>query len=155
MTTPAKRPRHRPTSLTPAVHEALIEHLEAGHAIRHAAALAGVSERSVHRWLAHGYEGLALEENGEPVPEHLSPFVTLLADVERARAVSVNAHLHNIATAAADGSWQASAWKLERSFPNEYGKRTVVTGEDGGPVRVQVDHKQALREALGIADTDL
>jgi hypothetical protein len=49
-----------------------------------------------------------------------------------------------IEQAAKDGSWQAAAWKLERRYPEKYGRTVVnnqVTGEAGGPIRLIVDHQ--------------
>jgi len=37
-------------------------------------------------------------------------------------------------------SWQAAAWKLERRYPDKYGRRTrhEVTGAEGGPVELDL-----------------
>lgn len=50
---------------------------------------------------------------------------------------------------AADESWQAAAWKLERRYPQDYG-RTVVDQKHSG----QIDHKVTtiadIRKAIGV-----
>ena len=38
-------------------------------------------------------------------------------------------HIDNISTAGSMGSWQASAWYLERRFPEKYGKKDIVKHE--------------------------
>ena len=46
-------------------------------------------------------------------------------------------HLKNIKDAS-ETVWQASAWLLERRFPDDYGRNKVeVTGKDGGAVEVE------------------
>lgn len=46
-------------------------------------------------------------------------------------------HLNNI-SAAAVSTWQASAWLLERRYPDEYGRnRLEITGKDGEPVQTE------------------
>lgn len=55
--------------------------------------------------------------------------------IKRATVQFKRTHLSKIAS---DESWQASAWLLERRFPDEYGRRAPVevTGKDGGPVKL-------------------
>ncbi len=37
---------------------------------------------------------------------------------------------------ASAGSWSASAWLLERCYPQEYGRKALeLTGKDGGPIQ--------------------
>jgi len=38
-------------------------------------------------------------------------------------------HLQNINTAGSSGQWQASAWVLERRFPDRYGKKDTIKHE--------------------------
>ncbi|MEV7011974.1 hypothetical protein [Streptosporangium sp. NPDC051022] len=61
---PQDAPRRggRPTKLTPQVQAGLVAALQAGHSIASAAALAGISERSVHAWRARGEDDDAPEE---------------------------------------------------------------------------------------------
>lgn len=42
-----------------------------------------------------------------------------------------------IAKAASSGNWQAAAWLLERRFPQNYGRRTILAGDEnqGGTMR--------------------
>ena len=41
----------------------------------------------------------------------------------------------------ASGDWRAAAWILERRHPDDYGKRTELTGKDGGPVKTEITGK--------------
>jgi len=49
--------------------------------------------------------------------------LAFLAAVKKAEADAIVRHVANIAKAAQDGQWQASAWWLERRYPAEYGRR--------------------------------
>ncbi len=76
--------------------------------------MAGVSESSYYSWL-------------NKYPEFSEA-------IKKATIQFKRVHLSKIA---ADESWQASAWILERRFPDEYGKRPVeVMGKDGGPMKI-------------------
>ncbi len=45
--------------------------------------------------------------------------------------------LAKIEKAASDGAWQAAAWKLERRYPDVYGRQRIeVTGADGEPLTI-------------------
>lgn len=46
----------------------------------------------------------------------------LAKEVTRAKAMRKAYHLQNVVNAARDGNWQASAWYLERAYPQEYGR---------------------------------
>ena len=56
--------------------------------------------------------------------------------VSRARADSALRLVSQI-TLQAPTDWRAAAFLLERRFPDDYGKRSEVTGKDGGPVKVE------------------
>lgn len=43
-------------------------------------------------------------------------------EVTKAKAMRKAYHLRNVVNAARDGNWQASAWYLERAYPQEYGR---------------------------------
>lgn len=52
-------------------------------------------------------------------------------------------HLQRIHKAAEDGDWKASAWYLERRYPNEYARTQRITGEV-----VTTQRSDALTEAI-------
>jgi hypothetical protein len=68
--------------------------------------------------------------------------VGFLAAINDAEGKAVVGWLNLIEASAADGSWQAAAWKLERRYPHLYG-RTVNehTGKDGGPIKHDHTHR--------------
>lgn len=58
--------------------------------------------------------------------------------IKRAEGAASVTWLAKIEQAASDGNWQAAAWKLERRYPDQYGRNRVeLTGANGGPVRVE------------------
>lgn len=80
---------------------------------------------------------------------------TLTTEVEKAEATAKGTYEAVIAQAA-DKTWQAAAWWLERRHPSEYARqeRVEMTGKDGGPidhrdVGTLPDHeRRALAEAI-------
>ena len=51
--------------------------------------------------------------------------------VKKAKAAFRLFHMKQIRDAAASGNWQASAWSLERCFPDEYGRFVKVEADNG------------------------
>ena len=110
----------RPTSLTPAVQEAILEHLRAGASFSAACEAVGVPASTGHGWLkrARGEDGqLAATE----------PYVSFLQAVERAQAEYENG-LVRVIEKAAPKDWKAAAWLLERQYRDHWGKEAPQTG---------------------------
>ena len=58
--------------------------------------------------------------------------------IKTAEGGAVVGWLVKIEKAATEGNWQAAAWKLERRYPEMYGKqRLELTGANGGPVVIK------------------
>ena len=60
--------------------------------------------------------------------------------VSRAKADSALRLVSQI-TLQAPTDWRAAAFLLERRFPDDYGKRSEVTGKGGGPVKTELTGK--------------
>lgn len=150
------KPVGQPTKLTPAVQNVLVQAVIVGMSYRMASAAAGISPKTEQAWRDRGEAAAALEEAGEPVPEVEQRYLAYLRAIQSARANAVQARLNAINEASAEGHWQAAAWWLERMFPHDYGRKQTVTltGEEGAPIRVEVDHKAALMQRLGLSDAD-
>lgn len=136
----------RPTKLTQEVHDKIVTAIRAGNYIETAAAYGGIAKQTLYDWL----------KRGEADPG--SAYGKFLDAVERAKADAEVRDLYLIDQAAQDGSWQAAAWKLERKFPQKWGRvnRTEISGPEGAPLVVEVDAKQALLKKLGLdADADV
>lgn len=67
----------------------------------------GISEGTLYRWL--GEPRNAMEQK-------------LYESLEKAKGQRKAFHLNNIINAARNGTWQASAWYLERVYPSEFAK---------------------------------
>lgn len=132
---PAARRRGRPSKLTPEVLTGLEQMLASGCTVETAAEAHGVARGTVHAWLARGQAALsAAEERGEEeVPEGELLYAQLVIGIEESKARAKIAALGAVRAAAAKGVWQAAAWFLERTFPEEFG--TVKrSGAGGRPV---------------------
>src|SRR5262245_56961242 len=96
---------------TPEVHEKIVQALEAGALQSHAAWYAGISDRTLYKWLRKG-------EPGEP------QYVKLYADTQEAVAKDAVRNQNAISAAAVGphkGDWKAAAWNLEKKHPKLYG----------------------------------
>jgi hypothetical protein len=91
-----------------------------------ACARAGISEDSLSAWRKKGAEGK-------------EPYASFAEELKRAEGDAVFMRLQHIEGAAINGQWQASAWLLERRYPEHFGRKdrlqAEVTGKDGGPVQ--------------------
>jgi len=101
-------PKTTPNRLTPEVVTKLCEAIASGLNRQHAAQQAGIGGRTLYRWLKRGRR--------RETPE----LVALVAAVKKAESEAVKKHIGNISTAANNGTWQASAWWLERNHPQHY-----------------------------------
>lgn len=121
---PAPRKRGRPTSLTPRVQAEIVKCLEEGLYLAHAAACAGVTDRSVRDWMKRGEEGEA-------------PFAAFSSAVKVAEAIAARDAMSRVRLAkSGEGThpWQASAWFLERRFRGMFGRSFVETAPVDGEV---------------------
>jgi len=107
----------RPTKRTPDRESRLFEALRAGNTRRASCAYAGISETTLATWL----------ERFDDFRDH----------VEKAEA---DAEIRNVAIVqrAANESWQAAAWWLERRRSADFRQRQEMTGADGGPLTINV-----------------
>ena len=92
----------------------IIQALEAGNYRKTAAALAGVSESTFYSWIDKAKQ----RKTGK--------YVEFLESVKKAEEKAKAYHLQQIRKASENGSWQASAWYLERKHPNEWGRKQQV-----------------------------
>jgi transposase len=145
---PAKKPvkpkTGRPSKLTDDVQTKILQAIQAGNWLETASAYAGVDASTVRRWMAKG-ESEDAEE----------PYRAFCALVKQARAQAEIRAVALIQKAAQDGTWQASAWYLERSHPDRWGrKRLEITGADSQPVRVEVDVDSLESKLKALLDKD-
>lgn len=96
----------RPTKYTKARAATICGAIKAGNTRKVAAALAGVGESTVFDWLAR--------------------FQSFRSAMQKAEAEAESHHVDRIVQAANDGTWQASAWWLERRRRDDWGRRVTL-----------------------------
>lgn len=121
----------RPTKYTSETVERVLEAIRLGATYELAAGYAGISYTTFNDW-------------HQKKPE----FSQALKEAEGVAAVG---WLKRIEDAAAEGAWQAGAWKLERRYPQDYG-RTVVDNKHSGKVDHTVTSISEIRQAIGVED---
>jgi transposase len=110
----------RPTKLTPAAQGKIVAAIQAGNYIETAAAFAGVSKQTLYSWLRRGERarrGIYRDFN-DAVQLALAQSEVMDLEVIR-RAARLN--------------WTAAAWRLERRYPEKWGRKDKVTQEHTGP----------------------
>lgn len=136
----------------------LFKALQTGAYLETAIRYAGISKTAIYLWLKKGHAAVDRQEKGEPSREDDTTYVEFMYRLEKAMAESEMRDLLNIANAAVE-SWQASAWRLERRFPEKYGRRIQeVSGVGGGPIQLQavpIDLSTLSEEELGVMESIL
>ncbi|MGH8544065.1 MAG: hypothetical protein ACREX3_10650 [Gammaproteobacteria bacterium] len=84
-----------------------------------AAAFGGIGRSTLYDWLGRGARAEVDQE--VPMPEEEIPFVEFFLAVQKALAEWELQQLEAIAEAGKK-DWRASAWLLERRFPDQYGR---------------------------------
>ena len=109
----------RPTKYNDEVVTRITHALRAGNTRRASCAYAGISQDTFASWLKSN--------------PHFSDAI------EKAEG---DAEVRNVAIIqrAADTTWQAAAWWLERKHKAEWSSRVEQTGADGSPVKVIVEY---------------
>lgn len=122
----------RPSKFTPETVNLLLQAIRAGLPYHLAADAAGIGETTFYEWQRGIFPRGADKQLKTMFAEELT----------RARGASA-ARLIRVINEAAPEDWRAAAWILERRFPKDFGKHVLeVTGEDGGPVQVEVQTLQ-------------
>ena len=97
----------------PIIWQRLIEALQVGSYIEDACRYAGISSRQFRTWRSLADDGV-------------EPYASKWEEVRNAESVAIISNLANIKKAGQDGSWQASAWLLERKYPDKFARRDKV-----------------------------
>jgi len=114
---------------TPEVERRLLEALRVGSTFRLAAAYAGIDHATLYRWLEKD--------------------ATLATRIKEAEGAAVVGWLAKIEKAASDGNWQAAAWKLERRYPEDFGRRERLD------VRIDIEERvRDMARSLGLDEDE-
>lgn len=127
-----KRPTGRPSKLNDVLHEAIVKILRTGCTIETAAEHAGVTKRTLQSWMQKGEDAETRLEAGAKLTAADKGYMALAQDIRKARSEAEVRALATIQRAAADGTWQAAAWYLERAFPDRYSAKHKATGNKPG-----------------------
>ena len=122
----SKSERGRKSRLTPELVADIGKLLTEGNTTRMACAFLGVSEATFYRHFKAGESG-----HGSPLQRQFCE------TVKRARVAAQRRCVLLIQTAARN-SWQAAAWYLERTCPEEFGRRDYLRTEMAGKVRNEI-----------------
>ena len=96
--------------LTEEICNKICEYIAMGNYVDDCCQAVGISRSTYYKWRKLGKTG---EE----------PYATFLERVLEAEAKSIVSHVGIIHDTAETGNWLASAWLLERKYPNRFGKR--------------------------------
>jgi transposase len=141
----------RPTKLTREIMSKICDALRAGNYRETAAAFAGVRKSTFYEWLRRG----ARASRGI--------YRDLHDAIEKALADSEARDVMLIGKAAGEGDWQAAAWRLERKFPERWGRRERHDVDANIKTNVKVSADEAVEEltrllaarpANGVEDKD-
>lgn len=124
--TSTPKPVGRPTMLTIETIDKLDQAIGLGSPFTLACMYAGISYDTFVNWRKRHREG-----DDNPLLEELVTRLRL------AEGRSVVTSLARIEKAAQSGEWKADTWKLERRYPNAFGRSVQEhTGKDGKPIEV-------------------
>lgn len=92
----------------------------------------GISEAIYYKWIQKAKEDLSNNKK--------SIYIEFFESIKEAEAKAEMRHLQNITKAAIDGTWQASAWFLERKHKDKWSNKQEVqlSGDDDKPIKVRL-----------------
>jgi hypothetical protein len=121
----------RPTKLTRARHDRIVQAVRAGNYREASARAVGIVPSTLYAWL----------ERGETEPSGI--YREFVEDVEEAEG-QAEVYAAAVIRQAMREDWRAAATFLERRYPARWRRRssTDLTGKDGGPIATQSEHRQ-------------
>jgi AcrR family transcriptional regulator len=126
--TVAKSQRHaggRPRACTPRVKEILLDTARTGAHRSTIAETAGISPRTLNRFLRSGEAALEKRESGRRLTAEEEEFCQFCLDFRKAE-IAVERRLVEVVLTAARSNWRAALAFLERRYPKHWARRPVV-----------------------------
>lgn len=139
----------RPVKLNEEIQKKVVDAVRAGNYLETAAAYSGLDVSTVRRWVKRGEREIQrLESKGAKSKASEKKYIEFCTAIKKASAESEMRDVLVIGNAAKE-AWQAAAWRLERKYPDRWGRKDKheVTGKDGGPIEVE-DPKEKLLKKL-------
>jgi transposase len=112
----SKKSVGRPTKLTQELQDEIVQWLKAGNYVETVCHLVGINKSTFYDWLKQG-------ARAKRSSNRMYQFSNA---VKKAMAFSESADLALIQKASISGTWQASAWRLERRYPQRWGRKDVI-----------------------------
>lgn len=143
----------RPSKINPKIQAKICDVIRAGNYIETAAAHAGIAKNTLYDWMKRGArEKERIEKAGgrAKVKKSEAEYVEFSDAVEKALADAEVRDVMIIANAATS-DWKAAAWRLERKFPDKWGRKDKVQAEvehSGAITNNHVDLSQLSTEEL-------
>lgn len=107
---PTNIPKSNNSKLTKELCDEICSYIEMGNYITRCCEAVGISTATYYGWKKKGEKGI-------------EPYATFLKKVKKVEAKAEIVHTGIIHDVAETGNWLASAWLLERKYPNRFGKR--------------------------------
>jgi transposase len=128
----------RPIKLSLEIQESICQAIRAGNYIETAAAFAGIDKTTLYDWLKRGARAKGSAD---------AVFVGFSHSVQKALSDSEVTDVATIGVAAKE-NWQAAAWRLERKFPERWGRKDSVkhSGDTEAPIKVIVEYAKPDRD---------
>lgn len=126
----ARNPVGRPTKMNEVVADKILNAVRAGNYIETAAAHAGITKETLYAWLrrAAAEQERVMKNPGAKIRKSEAPFVQFSDAVNKAFADAEIRDVTLIANAATS-DWKAAAWRLERKFPDRWGRKDRIAAE--------------------------
>jgi transposase len=129
--------------LRPGVKEKILTALSKGATYNLTCGYAGIGYNTFNEWMKKGKALTDMfEEQIENHPHKV--YYDLYCDVKRVESYAALKWLEKI-DAAANVHWQAAAWKLERRYPNEYGRIINESKEESEDNTVKKARSEVLK----------
>lgn len=108
----------RPTKFSKEIADTIITYVKAGSYVETAAIAAGISKETFYDWLK---KGARYREGKSDNPQHAE----LMSFSDAVKIAQATSEIHDLMIIgnAAKKNWTASAWRLERKFPERWGRR--------------------------------
>lgn len=125
---PPKKPNQAGLKLNGTIHKEIVKWLKDGLPQDSAAAMAGISARTLNRWIRRGRAEIDfIEMTGIKNPSE-ARYVKLYKECMKALAIDEAACVNSI-NQAVPGDWRAALSKLERRYPQNWSPKTHVVVE--------------------------
>ena len=115
---------HR-TKLTKELCDEICSYIEMGNYINRSCEAVGISTSTFNSWKRKGAKGI-------------EPYATFLERVKKVEAKAEMVHTGIIHDVAQTGNWLASAWLLERKYPNRFGKREQMALQTDNDFKLEI-----------------